>query len=978
MPLVVGQTVKDRYRITRVISIQGGFGNTYLAYDSARGHEVVIKESKTAADVEQDALLGELKLLLSLDHPRLPKVYDGFFYERQLCVTMQYIPGRDVSSYLVVVGPERRAEPPDRPTALRWISQTLEALAYLHGRGIVHRDVKPSNLRVHTETGEIYLLDFGISQHVDRALIRAHSPRFSPPEQHDPQGVTTPASDVYAVGATLYMLLTGREPPYRDDRYDKTLRLPSEENRTIPRELEEVVVRAMCYSQAERFPDARAMLDELQRLGYAAHPPAPEQPANEGALPGEGPESPQAEPRRALATITLPNPDLFDAPAEKSTLPATGLPLNEMIKGRYNIREVISERGGFGVTYRAVDTRRDKEVAIKVSKAIEESTFDSLLSERELLSKLKHPRLPEVYEVFSYGGLLCISMQYIRGRDVSSYLRDGPLDRRTAMQWIRQLLEALAYLHKRAIVHCDVKPSNLRIDTETGNLFLLDFGISQQNNELVVRGFSAHYSAPEQRLRNGQVSPATDVYAAGAILYTFLTGTPPPERTSQTEPVLFLDSDRHAIPEELKSITRKALRADAADRYPHAQAMLDELLRLPYTRSAPAPALLWGLVGAGVVLLVAMAFLISTLVTDRLAANGVVATTTAAETTAVTAPPASPDPSAGPEVVPPAPAAEPAPPPARTVIAADAAALLAPASRTQAPAATAAPTVAATSTPQSLQVRQIEVAGQSDSAAINVRQLPVQLTVVGDGLGAVTSAALRPQTPGQRAIPLELVQVETGRLSVALTALPPSFRVGEYELLLNQQVIGALTLRDYIREARLQGVKQEYRYLAAIRPFPGIRFGDQEIAGPFALLYRQPDPTSRGAYLRNGDVVEILDETSHPELYLVRVKENFDAAVVGREGWVLAWVVEGVPPAPPQPGAIQMPYNIRGEPRERVIEWLLQRGVAADRISSDFQTRERIPDVFDTFQAGQVVSSSPAEGAWIAPESQVVLGVRAP
>lgn len=106
----------------------------------------------------------------------------------------------------------------------------------------------------------------------------------------------------------------------------------------------------------------------------------------------------------------------------------------------------------------------------------------------------------------------------------------------------------------------------------------------------------------------------------------------------------------------------------------------------------------------------------------------------------------------------------------------------------------------------------------------------------------------------------------------------------------------------------------------------------------------------------------------------MRVRENFDPTVIGREGWVLAWIVEGTPPPPPAPGAIQMPYNIRGEKREQVMEWLRQRGVADQRILVDVQTRERIPEVFDSFQPDQVVSSVPPEGEWIMPEGQVTLG----
>ena len=964
MPLPVGQTIKDRYQITRIISTQGGFGNTYLAYDILHGQAIVIKESKTAADIEQDALLSELRLLLSLDHPRLAKVYDGFFHERQLCVTMQYIPGRDVSTYLVMTGPERRADPPDRPTALRWIIQTLEALAYLHSHGIIHRDVKPSNLRVHTETGGIFLLDFGISHHTDRTLIRAHSPRFSPPEQHDPAGIVTPASDIYAVGATLYMLLTGREPPYRDDHYDKTLRLPTEENQTIPVELENIVLKALCFDPADRYQDAQTMLQELRRLGYA--PPV----AAEGSPPAEPASVLGGTGARLLTTMTTLTDEHFaEAKVAQEAPPTqpTALPLNEIILGRYHIRSVISERGGFGTTYRAFAIERKQEVVIKVSKTTEDTKQNALLAEREVLSKLKHRRLPAVYDAFFYNSLLCVEMQYIPGRDVTSYLRNEPLDRRTALRWTRQLLEALAYLHKRAIIHCDVKPANLRVNADTGDLFLLDFGISQRHNQLVVRGFSRYYSAPEQRLRNSSITPASDVYAAGAILYAFLTGTPPPEPTGQTEPQLFADGEHQSLPEDLKRIVRKALKADPTERYPQAQAMLADLQRLPYARPALPPMLLWSLLGLGVTLLVVLGLTFTTLIAGRANPSAVAVGTAPAPTGSDAAAPLTAAPTAAPATARAGP----------TTMLNAGAVLLAPTSRTS-----AAPTPTrgiATSTPAAYVVRQIEVVGQTDSASIYVGKLPVQLTLLGDGLETVQSVILQPRVPGQRNISLKVLRTQGGRLDLELTSLPQSFRPGGvYDLRLDGQSNRTIVLRDYIRQAHLQGIKLEYRYLAAIRPFPSLSLRNQTIPGPFAVLYPQPDPARKGAYLRNGDLVEILDETTNADFYRVRVSENFDSSLVGTVGWVWAWIVEDRPPAPPVAGAIQMPYNLRGEAQAQVTEWLQQRGVLSASILSDSQNRERIPEVFDRFQAGQVVSSDPAEGAWIMPNSNVVLGVRAP
>ena len=672
MPLPVGQTIKKRYQINRIISTQGGFGNTYLAYDMLHKQDIVIKESKTAADIEQDALLSELRLLLSLDHPRLAKVYDGFFHERQLCVTMQYIPGRDVSTYLVATDPERRADPPDRPTALRWIVQTLEALAYLHSHGIIHCDVKPSNLRVHTETGGIFLLDFGISHHVDRTLIRAYSPPFSPPEQHDPTGIVTPASDIYAVGATLYMLLTGREPPYRDDHYDKTLRLPTEENQTIPVELENIVLKALCFDPADRYQDAQTMLQELRRLGYAP------------------------------------------------------------------------------------------QVAAEVP--------------------------------------------------------------------------------------------------------------------------------------------------------------PPPEPVS--------------VP-------------------------VDPEARLPYARPALTPTLLWSLIGLGVTLLVVLGLII--------AGRSNLVGTTPAPTGSDVAASLTPAPTVAPATARAGP----------TTILGSGAVLVAPTSRTG--TAPTVPGAIVTSTPAAYIVRELEVEGQTDSASLYVGKLPVRLTLLGDGLETIQSVVLQPRTPGQRTITLTVLRTQGGRVDLELTSLPPSFRSGgAYDLRLNEQSNRTIVLRDSIRQAQLQGIKFEYRYLASIRALPSLVVRNQTVPGPFATLYPQPDPAQKGDFLRNGDLVEILDETTNTDFYRVRVSENFDSNVVGTVGWVWAWMVEDRPPAPPVPGAIQMPYNLRHETQGRATEWLVLQGVPSASILSDSQSRERIPEVFDLFQAGQVVSSDPAEGAWIMPNSNVVLGVRAP
>ncbi len=953
MTIQPGLTLNQRYTIRRAISEQGGFGTTYLAFDTVERREVAIKVSKTAGDIEQNALLSELQVLKSLEHPRLPRVYDGFFHQGQLCVAMQYIPGRDVSSYVLPRGPDRRAEPPDRPTALRWISQTLEALAYLHARGIVHRDVKPANLRVHMETGEIFLLDFGLSQPIAQTAIRAHSPRFSPPEQYDPGAIPTPAGDVYSVGATLYLLLTGYEPPFRDDRHDRTVRLPSEESQSIPIELEQVVLKAMSYDVADRYPDAQAMLDELRRLGYAWQP---------AARPAAAP-TPTTQP--AGAEPDGQDPSAHDASAM--------LPIGQTIKERYQIRELLSDRGGFGTTYRAFDVERGQEVVIKASKTTEDSKQDALLEERELLRQLSHERLPRVYDAFFFDGQLCVSMEYIRGRDVASYLRQGPPDLPTALRWTRQLLEALTYLHSREIVHCDVKPENLRVHHLSGELYLLDFGVSQRHNRMVVRGFTRHFSAPEQRRPGAPITPAADVYAAGAVLYNLLVGAPPPDRgPDESKPILLPTDGATSIPSDLERIVLKALMPDPADRYPNARSMLDDLrrVRLPTRPFTPAR-----LLRAGLTVMLAVGLGLAVVSFARSFTEAPAPTAVPATVSAATAPPTplAESPVAGAGAI----LAEPEP--TTTLV-----------STTSTPSSTrdaftptpAEPAETPTATPPPFVVRQFEVADQNEREVVFVGRLPLQFTLIGEGLASIRTVTLQPAPPAtdnRPAIGLIVQRAEPGRIDLRLNRLPHGFRSGQYELLLNGLPAGiSLRLQDYLRESRILGIKYDYRHLAAIRPLPSYRFQGQDVPGPFGLLYLRPDESSRGGYLRNGDLLEILDTTSQPGWYRVRVKENFDQNLVGYEGWVLAWMVEDTPPEPPALGAIQVSWNIRGEKVENVIEDLARRGIPRENIIVDLQDRERIPEVFDRYKPNQVVSSEPPEGGWVLPGGRVVLGVRAP
>ncbi len=199
-----------RYLITRVIK-QGGQGALYEGRDQ-QGRIYAIKEMLdrfTEARERSEAVTrfnDEAELLQRLNHPSIPRVYSHFRDEGRHYLTMDFIYGEDLDELL------RREGRFDEARVLYWADQLCTVLDYLHGKGLIYRDMKPSNVMIEREHGDVKLVDFGITKLFKPTERGAQigTPGYAPPEQY--QGLATPQSDLYALGATLHHLLTGRDP----------------------------------------------------------------------------------------------------------------------------------------------------------------------------------------------------------------------------------------------------------------------------------------------------------------------------------------------------------------------------------------------------------------------------------------------------------------------------------------------------------------------------------------------------------------------------------------------------------------------------------------------------------------------------------------------------------------------------------------------------------------------------------------------
>jgi serine/threonine protein kinase len=270
--------LQNRYRVVRPLG-QGGMGAVYEATDERFGKTVAIKEAFLGADSLRRAFEREARLLNDLRHPALPVVIDYFAEGNIWFLVMDYVPGEDLGAYL-----KRMGKPFAPADVVRWADQVLDALEYLHGHEppIIHRDIKPQNIKL-TPRGDVKLLDFGLAKGVAASgtsgtSVAGYTPHYAPVEQIQGAG-TDVRSDLYALGATMYHLMTGRIPPDALERAMKLLngepdplRLAHELNAEIPTDVSEVLRRVLATSANQRPASAAAFRRALREASGLAWP----------------------------------------------------------------------------------------------------------------------------------------------------------------------------------------------------------------------------------------------------------------------------------------------------------------------------------------------------------------------------------------------------------------------------------------------------------------------------------------------------------------------------------------------------------------------------------------------------------------------------------------------------------------------------------------------------------------------------------
>ncbi len=496
---------------------RGGMGVVYKARQGASDRLVALKLIRDGALAGPEELARfriEAAAASRMQHPNVVEIYEFGEHQGRPFFAMELIEGGSLDEHL---GGD--PQPPQQTAQL--IRALALAVQHAHEQQVVHRDLKPANIllvrqRASDDTNATQLrslggsvpkiTDFGLAKRLDSestawtqdgAVLGTLS--YMAPEQADGRvGQIGPPTDLYALGAILYELLTGR-PPFQADSWNQTIEQvlhdepvpPTRLKPDVPSDLETICLKCLEKDRTERYATARELADDLDRF-LADEPVA--------AIPLG-----QQERRSRVAA-----------------------------KDGYKLGAQIGQ-GPRSSVYRALHGPHDKPVAVKVFERVtcSRSEWENQLSHSaNFWATLTHPHIVPVQQTGWWDGAPYVALEFVPQGSLAERLAERPYPLKETLELIAQLAETVSYIHRQGAVHGNLKPSNVLLAAD-GIPRIVDFrltgGLFQEllsPDESDPTGLC--YLAPELvEDPAAEPGPYTDIYGLGLVLYELLTGRPP-------------------------------------------------------------------------------------------------------------------------------------------------------------------------------------------------------------------------------------------------------------------------------------------------------------------------------------------------------------------------------------------------------------------------------------------------------------------
>jgi tetratricopeptide (TPR) repeat protein/tRNA A-37 threonylcarbamoyl transferase component Bud32 len=302
----------------------------------------------------------------------------------------------------------------------------------------------------------------------------------------------------------------------------------------------------------------------------------------------------QLDPGQTVPEGTDPRAGTFSASLPEAPPPPTRFSGPPAVPG-YEILGVLG-RGGMGIVYKARDQKLDRIVALKMIQHGGdrlEALLERLRVEAEVLARLQHPNIVQIFELDSHEGLPFLALEYVPGGSLAHKIAGVPQPAATAAQLVEVLARAMHAAHQCGVLHRDLKPDNVLL-TADGAVKITDFGLAKRLDGPIGQTVTgqvlgtASYMAPEQAEGNvGAVGVAADTYALGGILYALLTGRPPFRAATFLDTLWQVKTEEPVppsrlaprVPRDLETICLKCLHKEPAKRYGSALELADDLRR---------------------------------------------------------------------------------------------------------------------------------------------------------------------------------------------------------------------------------------------------------------------------------------------------------------------------------------------------------------------------------------------------------------
>lgn len=379
--------------------------------------------------------------------------------------------------------------------------------------------------------------------------------------------------DVYQIGVVLCQLLTGESVR----QYAESARLKG----TVPPEARDVLDRTLGFDSTERVQTCNALCDLLeaaQNRLTAIDAPHAETPVNRKVSPDTNFNRP-------------------DAIAGENILPCERVAHFRLLK--------LIGRGGMGEVYLAHDEKLDRLVAVKILRqelANDDSFIGRFQTEVDAIKQLPHPNLLPLYYSGTEDGRRFYVMRFVEGPSLATRLRTAPLKLEEAIDIALQCLSALAVAHDEKLIHRDIKPGNVLLETATGRAYLVDFGLARRVDDshgltrtgVVVGSFQ--YLSPEQARGDRQIDHRADLYSFGVMFYQMLAGQLPFSADSEVgwifqhvnEPPVPLATSSPHLPPELCALINDLLAKKPENRPANCRAVIERLqpLQKPAARAS--------------------------------------------------------------------------------------------------------------------------------------------------------------------------------------------------------------------------------------------------------------------------------------------------------------------------------------------------------------------------------------------------------